>query len=135
MQRKNLLQRLPIHLKPVVDELQKRFRQQFGRDPGAFDPLFFDPDAEQPVPLSPCKLNQLWEQIADTWLSRGEISAEVAFAMKATGLFVRDEDKHLLSKSQQKQWAAALEEFRLFSNDETTNPPLPSDLLILRPRK
>jgi hypothetical protein len=30
-----------------------RFRQKFGREPGADDPVFFDPDADTPVAMNP----------------------------------------------------------------------------------
>src|SRR6476469_6099642 len=46
-----------IHLPPVVVEAFKRqlqaFREKFGREPGADDPIFFDPNATEPRPLPP----------------------------------------------------------------------------------
>ena len=40
--------------------LQQReaFRAKFGRDPGPSDPLFFDPDADTPVPMSPDRMER-----------------------------------------------------------------------------
>jgi hypothetical protein len=31
---------------------REAFRKKFGRDPGPSDPVFFDPDADQPTPIS-----------------------------------------------------------------------------------
>lgn len=107
--------RLPAYMEPVVDELRKRFCEQFGREPGPEDPLFFDPDVKYPVPLPPQKLNRLWEELANTWLLRGEISAETAYAMKATGMFVREEDLHLLNPKEMQNWSRALDEYRRFA--------------------
>jgi hypothetical protein len=35
----------------ALEELLQAFREKFGRDPGPDDPLFFDPDADEPRPL------------------------------------------------------------------------------------
>jgi hypothetical protein len=42
---------VPLEIRDIVEQLRQRFRQKFGRDPGANDPVFFDPDSEAPVPL------------------------------------------------------------------------------------
>ena len=107
--------RLPAYMKPVVDELRKRFSTQFGREPGPTDPLFCDPDVKYPVPLPREKLNRFWEQLVETWLLRGEISAETAYAMRATGMFVREEDLHLLNPKEMQNWSRALDEYRRFA--------------------
>ncbi len=36
----------------ALEELLRAFREKFGRDPGPDDPLFFDPDADEPRPLN-----------------------------------------------------------------------------------
>lgn len=97
--------------KHVVDELSKRFRMKFGRDPRPGDPLFFDPGSDQPVPLHKEKLDRIWNLLADTWLRRGEITPAIAYAMKKTGLFVRDQDRHLLTTEKLARWNSALKEY------------------------
>jgi len=45
--------------KQMADALQKqleRFRRKFGREPGPNDPIFFDPDADEPRPADNMKL-------------------------------------------------------------------------------
>lgn len=39
--------------------LQEHFREKFGRDPGPEDPVFFDPEADEPRPLSQEKIDQM----------------------------------------------------------------------------
>jgi hypothetical protein len=39
------------------------FREKFGRDPGPDDPVFFDPDADEPTPLSPDGWHAGFEQM------------------------------------------------------------------------
>jgi hypothetical protein len=36
----------------ALEEQLQAFRAKFGRDPGPEDPLFFDPDADEPRPLN-----------------------------------------------------------------------------------
>jgi hypothetical protein len=46
--------------------LQQRaaFRAKFGRDPGPGDPIFFDPDADTPVPISPDRMERELDEAA-----------------------------------------------------------------------
>src|SRR5215472_5561153 len=61
--RKNLRSRERISKRQVAQRTQEileaqrqRFREKFGRDPGPSDPVFFNPDAPEPVPMSAVKL-------------------------------------------------------------------------------
>ena len=40
----------------VLEMQRKLFREKFGRNPGLGYPLFFDPDADQPIPMDEVKL-------------------------------------------------------------------------------
>ena len=44
---------LDQHLREMMQRQAERFRTRFGRDPGPDDPIFFDPDADQPRPSTP----------------------------------------------------------------------------------
>ena len=39
----------------IMKKQLRLFRKKFGREPGPGDPVFFDPDAESPVPFSNVK--------------------------------------------------------------------------------
>src|SRR2546421_8029142 len=36
----------------AIEESRLAFREKFGRDPGSNDPVFFDRDADEPVPMT-----------------------------------------------------------------------------------
>src|SRR5262249_56317906 len=40
----------------ILEAQHQRFREKFGRDPGPRDSVFFDPDAPDPVPMSPVQV-------------------------------------------------------------------------------
>lgn len=44
--------RMPAAITPMVGGLTRRFEEHFGRPPGPEDPLFFDPDQDEPTPMS-----------------------------------------------------------------------------------
>jgi hypothetical protein len=93
-------------------ELFCRFREKFGRDPGPIDPIFFDPQSNQPLPLGREALNEMWERWADAMVCPEVITPETAHAMKKTGLLVTEHTKDLLRDTELDQWNAAIEEYR-----------------------
>ena len=103
---------IPPEIEQTLAELFCRFREKFGCDPRTNDPVFFDPHADEPAPLSEEALNQMWERLADVMVCQGEMTAETAYAMKKTGLLVTEQTEHLLSKAQGDAWRSALEDFR-----------------------
>jgi len=106
--------RQPIELtpemEPLVRELFARFCEKFGREPGPNDPVFFDPDADSPVPLPPEKLEELWTKVIEAWEGRGAITPATAYAMRKTGMAVTPENHHLLSPAELSEWNQALAE-------------------------
>jgi hypothetical protein len=50
----------------LLDQQLSLFRAKFGREPGPEDPVFFDPDAEEPRPLS-----------SETWHAEDMVRREV----------------------------------------------------------
>ncbi len=47
--------RLNRQMLGIMKKQLRSFRKKFGREPGPGDPVFFDPDAESPVPISEVK--------------------------------------------------------------------------------
>jgi hypothetical protein len=41
------------HLREAMERQAERFREKFGRDPGSAEPIFFDPDADEPPCIRP----------------------------------------------------------------------------------
>lgn len=46
-----------VHLNPeamaAVERQKELFIEKFGREPGPNDPIFFDPNADEPTPINP----------------------------------------------------------------------------------
>lgn len=107
-------------IQPLIEELFLRFCEKFGREPGPEDPIFFDPEAESPIPLTAEKLNKLWTQLVQEWLAAKQITPEMAYAMIKTGLAVTNDNKDLLSKAELDEWTHAIEEAHSQIRDKNT---------------
>ena len=101
-----------INLHPrAVDAIERqieRFRQKFGREPGPNDPIFFDPDADEPVPLSGEKI----EAVALAAMKKAGTPPEYAYAYRRTGLLSLGGDMSLWPKDRREEWEAAVAEYR-----------------------
>lgn len=84
-----------------------RFRAKFGRDPGPEDPIFFDPNADEPRPLD---ANAAFDEIAAI---AGEVGvpAQLIYAMKKTGRIVTEENKKFLTPAELEEWNDAIAEY------------------------
>jgi hypothetical protein len=82
------------------------FREKFGRDPGPHDPVFFDPDADEPrrLDLSPATVE------AD--MLKAGVRPEVAYAIAKTGVFLMEENEHLYPDDAKEAFQVAVEEYR-----------------------
>ena len=97
-------------------ELQiEAFREKFGREPEPDDPLFFDPDADTPVPID---VEEVSAQIIKAMASAGLDPAKI-YAFHRTGLMVTETNLHLLSAEDLDEWQAAIDEY----NEKTKGKP------------
>jgi hypothetical protein len=82
----------------VVEELrrqQDQFREKFGRDPGPDDPVFFDPDADEPRPLPEGFWNEAMQDFADQ--SDDPRLRAFALASRDVGYMVTEMNMHMFS--------------------------------------
>ncbi len=82
----------------VVEELrrqQDQFREKFGRDPGPDDPVFFDPDADEPRPLP----DGFWDEAMEEFADEADDPMLLAFALASrdVGYLVTEMNMHLFS--------------------------------------
>ncbi|MCG8423111.1 MAG: hypothetical protein MJE77_34850 [Proteobacteria bacterium] len=93
----------------VLEQQLVRFRDKFGREPRSDDPVFFDPDADEPRPLAQ-------DQLADMMTPaghEGEIRAAQVYAMEKTGLMIlKGVNDHLFTAEDKAAWLAAIAEFK-----------------------
>lgn len=85
-----------------------RFREKFGRDPGPQDPLFFDPDADEPRPIPVVKI----EAEAVAAMERAGLPPELIYAYQQTGLIVTADNQHLLDEADLDEWNDAIDRYR-----------------------
>ena len=105
-----------LELSPVIqDSLQlqlEQFREKFGREPGPDDPLFFDPDADEPRPLPEGYFASAMADFART----AGISEAKVYAIRKTGMMIVDGlNDHLFSEDDKAAWEAAIKEFKAMS--------------------
>lgn len=103
---------VPHEIEETVAELFCRFYEKFGRPPRTNDPVFFDPDVHEPMPLQEQAADEMWDRLADTMVREGEMGPDAGYAMKKTGLLVTPQIEHLLTECQRREWEAALVEYR-----------------------
>ena len=103
---------VPLDVEETVFELFLRFYKKFGREPRANEPVFFDPDLDEPRSLRQEAANEMWNRLADAMVCAGEMAPEIGYAMKRTGFLVTPETQHLLTERQRVEWNAALAEYQ-----------------------
>jgi len=107
--------RLSPEARQAIERQLAAFREKFGRDPNDDDPIFFDPDADDPVPLS----DEKYEGMMIEAMVEVGISQAMIFAFRRTGRIVTERNKHLLTAEELREWNDAVDEYhrRVESSD------------------
>ncbi|MGW1295252.1 hypothetical protein [Streptomyces sp. NPDC002533] len=90
------------HGRKVQDGLESQleaFKQKFGRDPGPDDPVFFDPDADEPVPLTREYFDQMMLDMAERAADMGMDSAFI-HAWREVGYVVTTENREMFTTAE-----------------------------------
>jgi hypothetical protein len=80
---------------------------KFGRDPHFEDPVFFDPEADAPRPLTHGKFADMMVEA----MERAGVEPGVIYAFRKTGLIVTDAILGELPYEDLRDWQQALQEF------------------------
>ena len=96
---------VPSDLEEAFEEQLNRFIEKFGREPRPEDPVFFDPDADTPKPLSKEKFNEELIEI----MRKSGVDERLIKAYKKTGLIVTEENMDLLTPEELEQFERAME--------------------------
>jgi len=91
----------------LLKEQQELFRAKFGRDPGPHDPIFFDPDADEPRPMNPLDPANM-----EADAIKAGMRPEIAYAIAKTGVFLMKENEHLYPDKDKEAFWSAVEEYR-----------------------
>lgn len=92
----------------AMDAQLEAFRVKFGRDPGPGDPLFFDPDSDEPRALSVIEIEN---EMTSTAREAG-IDPALIYAMQTTGMMVTEANLDLLSDEDVDEWNEAVDRYR-----------------------
>ena len=95
----------------VLESRIKAFREKFGREPGPGDPIFFDPDADQPQTRSEAQQNARWESICNKMLAVG-CDPAIVYAARKTKRIVTQANRKNLTPAQLAEWNDAVDEYR-----------------------
>jgi hypothetical protein len=102
---------IPREIQETIVGLFCRFYEKFGRPPRTNDPVFFDPEFDEPIALGEQAAIKMWDRVADTMVRLGNMAPEAGYAMKKTGLLVTPDTEVFLTEWQRREWNAALAEY------------------------
>ena len=94
----------------AIQEQLRKFRKKFGREAGPEDPIFFDPDADTPQPISKAGLDEMTSQILSA-AGKAGVRPELIYAMRKTGRIVTESNQQLLTDGELQEWQDAIEEY------------------------
>lgn len=120
----NKRQRSSSHTNSERNILEKQvaaFEKKFGRRPGPNDPVFFDPDADEPSPLSAKKVDK---HIIAAMQTAGT-PPEIVYAYKKTGMLLLDKLKPTYPATAVAEWDAAVDEYFAMESDSTHSDASP----------
>lgn len=98
----------------VLKEQTIAFREKFGRDPGPNDPIFFDPDSDEPRPIREADFTEASVEA----MRLAAIDPALIYAFKKTGMLVTEENLDKWSQEDLDEWNAALHEFEVARRED-----------------
>ena len=85
------------------------FRKKFGRDPAPGDPLFFDPEKDEPTPMSHDEHCAMDAELVESMVRIGR--PEFGYAYARSGYLVSAENHDLIPKESLRAWHGAIREW------------------------
>jgi hypothetical protein len=98
---------IPAELASELHRQKDRFRAKFGREPGPNDPIFFDPNADEPLPFN---AEAAFEELVAIAGQIG-IAPQLIYAMNKTGRMVTEDNQQFLTPSELQEWNEAIAEY------------------------
>ncbi|WP_137235329.1 hypothetical protein [Streptomyces sp. BPSDS2] len=86
-------------LRDGLKSQHKAFKEKFGRDPGPDDPIFFDPDADEPVPLTKEYFDNLMLDMAGRAADMG-MDPAFLHAWREVGYVVTTENRDMFTTAE-----------------------------------
>jgi hypothetical protein len=101
------------NLREELEHQLEAFRQKFGRDPAPDDPLFFDPEKDEPTLMSEdahCAINA---ELIEGMIKIGR--PEFGYAYARSGYLVSEDNQDLIPEEGLRDWHAAVREWSKMS--------------------
>ncbi|MEH6377238.1 hypothetical protein V7793_23340 [Streptomyces sp. KLMMK] len=98
-------------LKGALKSQRDAFREKFGRDPGPGDPLFFDPDADEPTRLTKEYFDGMMLEMAERAVELG-IDPAFIHAWREVGYVVTEETRNMFTTAEVLAYNRALARHR-----------------------
>jgi hypothetical protein len=96
---------------------REAFQAKFGRDPGPDDPVFFDPDADEPTPVG----KRHWDDSMTAMVEAAEaagVDPAYIHAWREVGYIVTAENQHLFSATEAQAYLDAVARFHGDEDDD-----------------
>jgi hypothetical protein len=97
-------------LAEALEAQDEAFRNKFGREPGLEDPIFFDPDADQPQVPTESQQGKAIDAMCQIILLAG-IDPAFAYAFRKTGRLLTEENVGSLTPAELAEWNEAIDEY------------------------
>jgi hypothetical protein len=94
----------------IIAQQKRLFREQFGRDPGLEDPLFFDPGDATPQFLSDESADEVWSSLLQA-AGDSRVDPALVYAMNKTGRIVTETNLQFLTDAELQEWNDAVQEY------------------------
>jgi hypothetical protein len=94
----------------LLRQQREAFRAEFGRYPEGNDPVFFDPNLDEPTPFSDDALEDMQREMIQIMEVAGT-PPQLIHAYRRTGRLVSELNIHLLSTEDLDEWNAATQEY------------------------
>src|ERR1022692_455529 len=96
-------------LAEALEAQDEAFRNKFGREPGLEDPIFFDPDADQPQVPTESQQRKAIDAMYQIILMAG-IDPAFAYAFRKTGRTLTEENVGSLTPTELAEWNEAIDD-------------------------
>ena len=97
-------------LAEALEAQDEAFREKFGHEPGLVDPIFFDPDADQPQFPTESQQRKAIDAMYQIILLAG-IDPAFAYAFRKTGRTLTEENVGSLTPTELAEWNEAIDEY------------------------
>ena len=103
----------------AITEQKRLFRVKFGREPGADDPLFFNPESAVPEFLGGEALEEIWRSLVQVAGESG-LDPALVYAMNKTGRIVTEHNMQFLTDADLQEWNDAIDEYHYMNRSDNT---------------